>query len=184
MRVVQDFVGNHPTFAIATICVLLVGAVTVILGLRPLRSDPADLINRLRTADAETQRRVWDHSMHEDSVFNDRQNFFLVFESVLVGSIGGFFTKTGPNVRIVRFIALFGLAVTLLWLYVQVRQHYITKLLKKRNKAVFDDYASAISIRRRWPFHAYTLLAYAFPLLVALAWIVVLGFLEGWYFGL
>ena len=31
-----------------------------------------------------TRHRLWEHGLHEDSAFNERQNYFLVAESMLL----------------------------------------------------------------------------------------------------
>ena len=38
--------------------------------------------------DSDQINRLWEHGLHEDEVFNNRLNFFLVFESVLLGMVG------------------------------------------------------------------------------------------------
>ena len=41
--------------------------------------------------------RLWEHRLHLDSNFYNRLNFFLVFESVLIGivGLGRMITRTG-----------------------------------------------------------------------------------------
>jgi hypothetical protein len=118
------------------------------------------------------------------TVTNDRLNFFLVFESVLFGVLGALYTRPEIDARIVQLIALFGLAVSLIWFYIQVRGHYLSNSLKMRDRLIFEDYKLAVEQRRWWPFHVMWILTYILPLLVISAWICLLAFLEGWHLGL
>ncbi|MES1241418.1 MAG: hypothetical protein ABUT39_07350, partial [Acidobacteriota bacterium] len=57
--------------------------------------------------------RLWQHGLHEDGIFNERLNFFLVFESVLLGVIGMLLDKeTASYGSIIILLIILGLAVT------------------------------------------------------------------------
>jgi hypothetical protein len=38
--------------------------------------------------DSEQRNRLWEHGIHAENVFLNQLNFFLVFESVLLGVVG------------------------------------------------------------------------------------------------
>ncbi len=56
--------------------------------------------------------RLWQHGLHEDNIFNNRLNFFLVFESVLLGVVAMLFGTPTPNVDVIRTIIILGIAIT------------------------------------------------------------------------
>lgn len=184
MSGIAVLVNSHTLFVVVAICTLIITVGSIILGSRPYPPIPPEVVEKLKNADAEAKQRMWSHALHEDTVFNDRLNFFLVFESVLFGVLGAFYTRPEIDARIVQLISLFGLAVSLIWFYIQVRGHYLSNSLKMRDRLIFEDYKLAVEQRRWWPFHVMWLLTYILPLLVISAWICLLAFLEGWHLGL
>ena len=46
--------------------------------------------------------RLWEHGLHEDKIFNERLNFFLVFESVLIGVVASLYNAPTSKTFVVR----------------------------------------------------------------------------------
>lgn len=126
------FASSHPIFTIAAALTLVVVSCTWILAARPLKPMSPEEATRLRGADAAAKNRMWEHALHEDNFFNDRLNFFLVFESVSFGVIGALFTREPSDDTILRLLALFGLFVSLLWMYIQARNKNLLDVINAR----------------------------------------------------
>ena len=128
--------------------------------------------------DSDQINRLWEHGMHEDNGFNDRLNFFLIFESVLLGVVGVLFSKPTSAMFFLRVIIILGICVTIIWGYVQAWQLYVLRSITTRLKEVAPEYQLTLERRAqvRWPIPARGLLTYAIPLLVLLVWIVLLIF--------
>ena len=80
----------------------------------------------------EQKNRLWEQHLYSDEVFNNRLNFFLVFESVLLAVIGVLFGKSSSEKLVLVTIIFLGFIITLLWGYTQARQKYIRDRLTAR----------------------------------------------------
>jgi hypothetical protein len=123
--------------------------------------------------------RLWEHFWHLDNNFYNRLNFFLVFESVLLGVVGLLNSRPNGSILVLKLIMLLGFSLTVLWGYVQARQKYLLDDLTEQVKAVASEYRITLERRKqaKWPISSVWLLAYIVPLLVALIWLVFLIFL-------
>jgi hypothetical protein len=176
---IDSFIAAHPVFVGASVAVLLVLLAVAVLSARTITTYSEDEVANL---DPDVKKRIWEHGLHEDDTYNNRLNFFLVFESVLLGVVGTLFTRTTTSFPILRIIALYGLAITLLWMYVQARHKAVLDAMKARARQIFQkEYGVAVKHRGRWPIPVMWLLTYMLPLLVAIAWLGLLAGLEGWY---
>lgn len=122
--------------------------------------------------------RLWEHGMHEDKIFNNRLNFFLVLESVLLGVVAMLFGQNNPSSNrdfVLRVFMFTGLAITLLWAYVSARQKYVFDSLKERLREHLPEYAGTVRARKRarWPLSNNTLLAYVVPETFIVIWIIL-----------
>jgi hypothetical protein len=116
MDSVLSFVSAHPIFtagASLALVVLIYTYIWVALSLGPI---PSEEIDFLKAADEQTKERMWDHAVHENVVFNDRLNFFLLFESVSLGIIGALYSRSPADNMPLQLLALLGLLISLLWL--------------------------------------------------------------------
>jgi len=179
MDALLAFATAHPIFTVGASLALIVVSVTWILAALPKVSISQTEAEELKKADEKAKQRMWEHGLHEDNVFNERLNFFLIFESVSLGVIGALFTHSPENDESLRFLSLFGLIVTLLWLYVQARQKYVLDSIKARDSAALPDYAFILQIRRRWPLSTTWLMTYFLPFLILAMWLIVLAILDG-----
>jgi hypothetical protein len=134
----------------------------------PLGSIPSEEVEFLKAADEQTKERLWDHAAHENVVFNDRLNFFLLFESVSLGVIGALYSRSPADNTPLQFLAFLGLLISLLWLYVQARQKNILNSVRARNAVALPEYAFILRNRRKWPPSTTWLLGYFLPLVVLL----------------
>jgi len=76
--------------------------------------------------------RLWQHRLHEDTMFNTRMNFFVVFESILIAVVGILFTNLLSSKPILISIIVLGIIITIIWTYIQGKQKFLLDFLKKK----------------------------------------------------
>ena len=125
--------------------------------------------------------RLFQHGLHEDNVFTERSNYFLMAESLLVVAYTGLLSgmsagsspaKAGSIIGIARTLAAFGFLLTILWIYVNQRQRYVLKHIKERAREILPEYKVTYETRNNWRISSTWLMAYAVPLLIAVMWAV------------
>ena len=88
-----------------------------------------DIAAALREKERE-EDRIFQRTMHEDTLFNGRLNFFLVFESLLIAAGAALFAAgVRPHPWVFVGLAVFGIIVTWLWRYTQLRQLTLLRAL-------------------------------------------------------
>src|SRR2546429_9337642 len=93
--------------------------------------------------DNDQMKRLFEHRMHEDTMFNNRLSFFLVFESVLLGVVGVLSSRPSPVKLLLISIVCLGLLLTILWGYIQARQKYILDSLNALSREMILEYQMA-----------------------------------------
>jgi hypothetical protein len=113
------------------------------------------------------------------SVFYQRLNFFLVFESVLLGTVGLLYSRPLIPLLIVRVISVLGLAITLLWWPIQADIGYKYRIADIYTREISSEYRELRARMKKElvPYWALKLLSHAMPALVLLLWIMLLIFL-------
>jgi hypothetical protein len=125
--------------------------------------------------DSEQKKRLWEMTVHDDTMFNNRLNFFLVFESVLLSVVGLLYSsKFTPAKIVLIMIICLGIVLTILWGYIQARQRHVYESLASLCREVFPEYKMARAQIGKWPLSAVMLLTYIVPALVLLIWIILL----------
>jgi hypothetical protein len=119
---------------------------------------------------------LFEHILHEDTMFNERLNFFLIFESVIMGIVGVLYQKSTPSLPVIRTLIVLAIILTLIWGYVQARQKWILDCLVARSLKEIADYRAIVEERKRarWPIGNLTLLAYVVPTVVVVLWLTLL----------
>jgi hypothetical protein len=126
---------------------------------------------RRPTADAE-EGRLWEHRLHEDIMFNERQNFFLVAQAMLAAAFASALTASHPALGVARIIALSGLLIALVWATVNVRSIHNIKNVHERVLSSLPEFAETYKARRR-PMWALKLIGFGIPPLMAGMWIAL-----------
>jgi hypothetical protein len=131
------------------------------------------------SSDAE-RARLLDHGMHEEGIFYGRLNFFLLFESVLLGTVIQTATASGPAVKRLQVLAFaLGLAVLAVWAYAQHRKLRYLKCLEARLAERLPEFKEikegkgGFPEARRRSISANKLITYAVPTLIFAAWVGV-----------
>lgn len=140
--------------------------------------------------DEHQRARLWEHRLHEDVIFSERQNFFLLAESVLAVAYTQALATTEPNPVVAVVIGGIALVLTLAWLLVNRRQYAIVGHVQKRAVAHLPEFAETYRTRpdgipstgilaypsaKILAYPSTKILAYLVPLLVAVMWAVLLG---------
>jgi hypothetical protein len=119
----------------------------------------------------EEEQRLWEWTLHEDLLFSDRQNLFLVAESFLVAAHAG---ALGPETRSVALtIAAFGLAFTLVWAFVSWRQYLLVEFIQRQAQLQLREYREICAARPRSRLRSRVLVAFGLPALVFALWVVL-----------
>jgi hypothetical protein len=136
----------------------------------------SEAVEMLEESDRDQINRLWDHGNHEDIMFNERLNFFLVFEGILIAVVGQLYSKTPPDIFIVKATIVLGLLTTLIWWYVQIQQKIILEDVLERGRDLIPEYRVTLDRRerKRLPIRVIPLLAYCIPGLVLAFWITLL----------
>jgi hypothetical protein len=126
--------------------------------------------------DNEELRRMWEHRLHVDNEFYSRLNFFLIFESVLIGAVGALYSKANQVMLVLRVIAFLGLGITLVWSYVQARHKYLLDAINALCREKMPEYKATIEYfnKSKWPLSTRWLLAYVIPTLIVLVWVILI----------
>jgi hypothetical protein len=118
------------------------------------------------------RNRIWQHRLHEDLVINDRQNFFLVAESLLIVAFSELYTHAAPAV----IVAGAGLVLTIVWAYVAKRMLAIVEGVDRRAREELPDFAETVRARSPWlsrSLRSSHVFAYVVPVILSILWIVL-----------
>ena|ERR1700686_5342633 len=122
----------------------------------------------------EELKRLWEFTLHEDGLFNERQSLFLIAQSMLAVAYTTALVAKADGVALA--IAIVALVVTVMWVYVSIRQARIVTLIQTRAKEVFPEYNAITAARNfRWmPYPSRYLVAFGVPPAIGALWVVLL----------
>ena len=136
-------------------------------------------VEALPKLEDDQRARLFAHGLHEEGVFYNRLNFFLVFESLLFAATMSVLASTTPLARpLVTLMVIMGILVSLVWLFAQVNKLVLLKTLERRAKIECPEFTETIRLAHERRFiavaRANTFLAYFFPLLFTGCWVAIL----------
>ena len=124
--------------------------------------------------------RLFSHGLHEDIVFNERLNFFLIFESVLLATFATLYASGKPLPPWgLAAVAIMGLVITGFWYLIQEHQLAMLQTLVERAEDLVPEYAETrqlVKERRRLKVSANKLMARWIPAAVAAIWVLLFAF--------
>lgn len=129
-----------------------------------------------------TQEQINRLLQHKDTVligFLHFINYLLVSESILMAMVG-MLSSSEKNVYYIQVaIIALGIAITILWVYVQGKQKFILDLVREECEKHMDEFSFLMEKRRTsfWKVSNTWLLAYFLPFLFLMTWILILFFL-------
>lgn len=123
--------------------------------------------------------RIFEYRVQCLSTFYNRLNFFLIFESVLLGTIGLLYSKSMTSLFVVKAITVFGLILTLLWWYTQARQKHMLYIATTYAQEVIPEYNELLGRMKKeaLPYLTWNLITHAIPILTLSLWAILLIFL-------
>ncbi len=131
--------------------------------------------------DKEARDRLWQHSLHEDNIFNNRVNFFLGFQSILLAVVAMLIDEIGSRDKLVAvLIIVLGLALSVLGWLIQAKQKRILDLLKEKGQEVFADYLEMVKRRKTGFFKNLSvtwILTNGIPITLILIWSILLYYI-------
>jgi hypothetical protein len=120
--------------------------------------------------------RLFQHAMHEDILFNERLNFFAVFESLLLATTATLFSSRQLVTTILAlFFAVLGMLITAGWMWIQHRQLVMLTVLVRRSEFHVPEFKETRILARgkRLRLRSGVLLAYFVPSIVFAMWLAV-----------
>lgn len=129
--------------------------------------------------------RLWSHGLHEDNMFIQRGNFFLVAESLMLVAYAGVLASRarpgGYSLAASHIIGGFGFALTGIWILISHRHRTYLQLIQQRMRAHFREYRDTRmawrgGIQAPWwrKAHINLLLSYGVPGLAAIMWLLLI----------
>lgn len=131
----------------------------------------------------EQRDRFWQHAIHEDGQYNERLNFFLLFESVLLGVVAALYSKSNAVVDTTLWsVTILGLIITLLWMNIQAYHKYYLDTFSPRLEQL-PEFKVTAAYNRKWKLHVTrSILSYVIPLAVALIWLFIIAVFQKVHF--
>ena len=130
----------------------------------------------MQELDEKQKDQLWQWGLHEDGVFNNRLNLFLVFESVLLASVTFAANNLANGTHVMRALSVIGIFISAIWWYVQIKQKMILDQIKaavSQQNTLYSKFSEERSIGI-WKLSVTGLLSYILPGLVLLIWIIIL----------
>jgi hypothetical protein len=113
----------------------------------------------------------WDWILHEDNIFTNRGNFFVVAEAMLFSSLSGF----SAMITIEKVtVCILGIFLSLIWLWVSAISIYITQKEIKRKLGETEPRWNEIRIKRRKWGKAHFLIGILLPSGFTVVWLLFL----------
>ncbi|WP_426512005.1 hypothetical protein ACPPVO_16075 [Dactylosporangium sp. McL0621] len=123
--------------------------------------------------------RIWSHALHNFDDLVQRNNFFLIAESMIVVAYSAILASgtsgsEHPGVtRAAAVISAFGLMLTAVWAYVCHVQWVQVKVLRIRAAEALPEYRTTLAQAAQSRLSPTALMTYAVPALAAVMWILL-----------
>lgn len=117
--------------------------------------------------------RIWDHRLHEDTQLNQRLNFFLIAEAMLVVAAAQVLSSSTPKAWLGAGISAVGLVLTCVWFGVNQRQVKIMRHIQERAKEALPEFRKHYETRPKG--HSSTFwLSVGIPVIIGAVWVIIL----------
>lgn len=129
--------------------------------------------------DRDEANRIWQHGLHEDTLFQHRLASFTLIESVLLGFISNLYGK-GITEPFVWYVAILSLSFSIIWLFIQYRHWAYLAHVTKRIQLYAPEFKTTLATFSNywlWRFDTPRLLALAIPTLFVVIWTALLGWM-------
>lgn len=117
--------------------------------------------------------RLWSWILHEDTLFANRINFFLVAESMFFAAFAALSISSTNNVKILLVVGIGGILLSLIWIYLSYYQIYTTMRPIKRELAEnLSEYLHVVEKRSNL-IGANHLLGFIVPSIFIIMWLIL-----------
>jgi hypothetical protein len=129
---------------------------------------------RILSDDAMT--RILMHGMHEETMFYNRINFFMLMEALLFSSLVSANGLSAQNSNLTMICSSVGILVSLIWLVVQRAKARRVKYLGERLLRDVPDFAESIAFGKKYGIElpATEIIAWFPPTACGVAWLTLL----------
>lgn len=133
---------------------------------------PGALREGARSENDAQRDRIWEHRLHEDTQFNQRLNFFLIAEAMLVVAAAQVLSSDTPRPWLGVGISAVGLSLTGVWAAVNRRQVKIMHHIQDRAKDALPEFRKHYETRPKG--HSTRWLSEGIPVIIAVVWVIIL----------
>ncbi|UXP33682.1 hypothetical protein N6H18_06910 [Reichenbachiella agarivorans] len=126
----------------------------------------------------EDLNRAWTHRQILELNFNNRLNFFLLFQSILLAATVNGIGQGNDHIILLAF-CIFGGLITLIWWLIQSKEHHMLDTVKNylrdndesycERRKLYTNYLSKISVNQ--------LLSKVIPPMLTLVWMLLIVYL-------
>lgn len=135
------------------------------------------MTSTLEPDNEDQKNRLLQHGIHEETIFYNRLNFFLVFESVLLATLVSFDAQTSPLPELAWLLPTLGIFITVIWWISQESKRRFLEILGDRVEQELPEFKATIALKNRGKkrsFSASTLITHSIPAIFLLLWICLL----------
>lgn len=129
---------------------------------------------------AEEKERLWKHALHEDNIFNNRLNFLLGFQSILLAVTGVLVSGSEDRSKLtIIFIVLIGLLFSFIGWLIQIKEKAMWNTLKERCIEFLPEFSATRERyqKRALKFFSTTwTMTHVIPLILILLWVLLLSY--------
>lgn len=125
----------------------------------------------------EERQRLWEWTLHEDQLFSDRQNLFLVAQSMLVAAYAGALSVSATSAA--APIGVIGVLLTLTWLFVSWRECTLVDYIQAHAQRELAEYRAVSDHRPKveiggFRIRSRSVIAFVLPTLLLALWAALL----------
>lgn len=117
---------------------------------------------------------LWSYKLHEEMVFYQRLNFFLVAESMLFVAYSTLLAGSSRQGGMLLGLVVLGILLSLAWMFVSHRQILVIDHISSVYRRKFMEYADLRAQRGHSLVSSSKVLAYGVPAIVLLTWLIAL----------
>ncbi len=121
------------------------------------------------------KNRIWQLFLHAEDTFYNRLNFFVIFETLLLGVVSLLFSRPTPAKPLLIGISILGLCSTAAWTFSQARQLDVYHRRREYVSEVIPEYQAVRDRQKKWFLSSMLVLTFI-PGLLVILWIVFLIF--------
>jgi len=118
---------------------------------------------------------LWEYRLHEDTIFYQRLNVFLVAESMLLVAFALLFSSPEKSFFVPLIVVILGCFLTAAWLYVSHRQMVVINQIRMEAEKAVPTYRKIRKDRPKVLLGSMSTLTYIVPSIVFLIWLALLA---------